>query len=110
MHQMRTRLGEASIHVSQLEANSNLFDISKRPTEEEVKIGALMYNEACENYLNTIDRLCSVILKEIIPPIDAKKDYRQMIIDTVCVHNNYLGTGTRFRNIIKVHDRWADEG
>ena len=32
-----------------------------------------------------------------------------MLFDTVETYSNELGTSTRFRNILKLHDKWKDE-
>ncbi|PFQ80868.1 hypothetical protein [Priestia megaterium] len=98
----RIRFSDAAVTVTKL-----------RPEDSEKHKNAtiLAFKEARENYLNSMDRFCACILRGQFPEIDYRKDYRNAVNDII-THENYkelMGTGTRYRNIVKIYDKWADE-
>jgi hypothetical protein len=103
----RIRLSEASVAISELARKAK--DDPTPPKEGEFKVAQLRFEEARESYLNAMDRLCACILRGFLPEDDCRRDYRGGINDTVQGHKDLLGPGTRYRNILKVHEKWADE-
>lgn len=98
----RIRFSDAAVAASKL-----------KPEDDEKHRNAtiLAFDEARENYLNSMDRFCACILREQFPETDYRKDYRNAVNEIV-THANYkelMGTGTRYRNIVKLYDKWADE-
>jgi hypothetical protein len=102
----RVRLSEASIAVSEMNARADRGD---HIVPADVEIATLRFNEARESYLNAFDRLCACLLRGSIPEDDYRKDYRGGLTELVQQHRELLGVDTRFRNIIKLYDKWADQ-
>ena len=98
----RIRFSEAAINASKL---------NKDDDEKHRNATILAFEEARETYLNAMDRFCSCILKGDFPEIEYRKDYRHAV-NKIVTHSNYkdlMGTGTRYRNILKLYEKWADE-
>jgi uncharacterized membrane protein YfbV (UPF0208 family) len=66
------------------------------------------YNESKENYLNSLDRLCFCILRGKFSEDELRADYREVIRRAITDFKDDFGTGTAFRNVRKVYERWAD--
>ncbi len=66
------------------------------------------YEAAKENYFNSIDRLASLILNGQFPQHELKQDYHDMIKETIRAFPADFTTGTRYRKIVKLHDKWED--
>jgi hypothetical protein len=66
-------------------------------------------NAAKENYFNAIDRLASSILIGHFPPDVMKQDYQEFITRVVREFPSDFDTGTRYRKVIKLFNRWQDE-
>lgn len=64
---------------------------------------------AKENYFNVLDRLCYCILKNYIKDRDWKSEYNDLIKDTVCSNESYFGTGTYYKSIKKLYEKWNEE-
>ena len=98
----RNRLSQTAAEVSKLSSDTD--------TQHKQTV-ILVFNEARENYLNSMDRLCACIIRGQIPEVDYRKDYINAINEIV-THKNYnelMGVGTRYRNIVKLYEKWADE-
>lgn len=69
-----------------------------------------IYNEkievAKENYLNSLDRLSYCILHNYLSDKDWRTEYRDTIFDAVDKNENSFGLSSRYRNIIKIYDKW----
>ena len=84
----------------------------KKLTQQEkdyVKILDGDRKEATENYLNVFDRLCYFVLNKKLDEADFKLDYRDMLFRTIQEDKeNTFNSSTRFRNMIKLYDKWKD--
>jgi hypothetical protein len=104
IHQRRGTVIERSEHIKQLtlqkEINKDAVDSAKK-----------MLDESIESYLNAVDRLCASLIRNLIPQDEYRKDYRPLIHEIMSSQNykSFLGTGTPYRNIIKIHDEWAEQ-
>lgn len=67
------------------------------------------YDAAKENYFNSIDRLASLILNGQFPQRELKQDYQEMIKETIRTFPADFTTGTRYRKIVKLHNKWEDD-
>lgn len=99
----RARLSAAAAEVGRLKADDD---------EQKRKTAALVFNEARENYLNSMDRLCACILRGQFPEEEYRKDYRNWVFE-IMSHDNYKDLihrmDTRYRNIVKLYERWQDQ-
>ena len=104
IHQRRGVVVERTEHIQQLDTQS---DVSRSAVDSAKK----MLEESIESYLNAVDRLCASLIRNLIPQDEYRKDYRPLIneIMTSNVYKPFLGTGTPYRNIIKIHDAWAEQ-
>lgn len=66
----------------------------------------LRFEEAIENYLNSLDRLCASIRRGIIPEHQYRDDYAKMLADVIRLYPCKLGDDTEFDNIKFLHDKW----
>ena len=67
------------------------------------------FNAAKENYFNAIDRLASSILIGHFPPDAMKQDYQEFITGMVRPFPSDFDTGTRYRKVVKLYNRWQDQ-
>jgi len=67
------------------------------------------YNAAKENYYNTIDRLSSLVLNGQFSQSELKQDYQDLIKETIRAFQPDFGAGTRYRKIVKLHNKWEDD-
>ena len=84
----------------------------QKPNENERElIKALEGNrkEAYENYLNVFDRLCYFVINKKLDENDFRLEYRDMLFDTIQSDNNTFGTGTKYRNMVKLFNNWKDK-
>lgn len=66
--------------------------------------------QAYENYLNAFDRLAFFIIKGSFQEEDFKLEYRDMLFDTIENDSDSMfGTGSRYRNMKKLYDKWKEE-
>jgi len=68
----------------------------------------VMFEEAKESYFNSLDRLASSILRGHFPDTEMKQDYRDVITGVVREFETDFGTGTRYRKIVELYNRWQD--
>ena len=66
------------------------------------------YQEAKENYLNSVERLASAILNGQFPEVEMKISYREYIISTIREYPDKFGAGTRYPRILKLYEKWSD--
>lgn len=57
--------------------------------EQKRRTTILVFNEARENYLNSMDRLCACILRGQFPEEEYRKDYRNWV-NEIMSHDNYI--------------------
>lgn len=94
----RLELSKAGIALSQ----------AKGKGVEEFDAAQLRYNEAKEVYLNSLDRLCFCVLKDLLHDDDIRLEYRDLIKSTVQMFADDFSLSSPYRNIRKVYDKWAD--
>ncbi|MEJ1960957.1 MAG: hypothetical protein WDO56_05175 [Gammaproteobacteria bacterium] len=66
------------------------------------------FDEARENYFNSLDRLASSILNAHFPDSEMKQDYHEALTEVIRAFPDDFGTGTRYRKIVKLYNRWQD--
>lgn len=65
-------------------------------------------NAAKESYFNSIDRFASLVLNGQFSQSELKQDYQELIRDTIRAFPTDFAVGTRYRKIVKLHDKWED--
>ncbi|KON88016.1 hypothetical protein AF332_15100 [Sporosarcina globispora] len=91
-------------------SREKLADIStKVESYKDVELAKKAINEAIENYLNSLDRLCACIRRGHVPEDEYRKDYRDVIKQTIKNYKSYFGPGTSFTNILKLNEKWSEE-
>ncbi|MED3311232.1 hypothetical protein COK59_04705 [Bacillus thuringiensis] len=96
----RERLASATNEVKKLSAN---------PSKVEVDFAEKSLNEAIENYLSSLDRLCACIRRNYVPEGEYRKDYREGIKTTIRNYTSHFGPGNPYINIVKLNDKWSEE-
>jgi len=66
-------------------------------------------NVAKENYFNSLDRLSYCIIHEYLSDRDWRTEYREIIFDAVDKYEESFGVSSRYRNTIKIYDKWKNE-
>ena len=67
-----------------------------------------VFEAAKEIYFNSIDRFASLVLNGQFPQNELKQDYQDLIKETIRAYPDDFKPGTRYRKIIKLHDKWED--
>jgi hypothetical protein len=67
------------------------------------------FNDAKESYFNSLERLASSILNGHFPDAEMKQDYHEVITSVVRAFPDDFATGTRYRKVIKLFNRWQDQ-
>ena len=75
---------------------------------EDTALLKLMFNESKESYFNSLDRLASSILNGHFSAREMRQDYRDVISDVVRQFPSDFDTGTRYRKVVKLYNRWQD--
>ncbi len=70
--------------------------------------GKEVFETAKQIYFNSIDRLASLVLNGQFPQNELKQDYQDLIKDTIRAYPEDFKTGTRYRKIVKLYDKWED--
>jgi len=65
-------------------------------------------NEAQENYLNSLDRLCFCVLRNKFSEDELRADYRDVVKRAIEDFPGQFTAASPFRNILKLHNKWAD--
>lgn len=89
--------------------DENGSDNLTQEQRERFKVLHGRYDEALENYLNVFDRLCYFILKNKLTEEDFRTEYRDMLRDTIKGYKEKFGEESPYRNMKKLHNKWADE-
>lgn len=99
-----------SLEQDMANRRTKFADIAAQMKDNNVPIETLQssFDEAKENYFNSLDRLASSILNGHFPDLEMKQDYKDVITDVVRTFHNDFQTGTRFRKIVKLYERWQD--
>ncbi len=106
---------EREMNVAKKELDESALSIRKRNqvapgmSEEETEIYKDQINIGIENLLNSIDRLAFLILKGYIPEEIWKREYRELIANTVREYEDKLGAGTYWHNIVDLHNKLIRE-
>ncbi|SRR5260370_13806156 len=66
------------------------------------------FDAAKESYFNSIDRFASLILNGQFPRSELKQDYQDLIKNTIRNYQADFTTGTRYRKVVKLYDKWED--
>jgi hypothetical protein len=66
------------------------------------------FNEAQENYLNSLDRLCFCILRGKFSDDELRADYRDVVKRAIEDFPTHFTAASPFRNVLKIHNKWAD--
>lgn len=99
----RARLGEIAVDLERI-PKSEAYKIDPTILEPSIRL----YNEAQENYLNSLDRLCFCILRGKFSDDELRADYRDVVKTAIEDFPDQFRAASPFRNILKIHDRWAD--
>lgn len=59
-------------------------------------------------YLNSLDRLCYCLEKDLLSENELRSEYRDVINRAIKDFKDDFNTGTPYRNIKKVYEKWAD--
>jgi hypothetical protein len=105
MHERRKDLSAIDREVAALSKVSN-------PDPDDVSALSRRHKEAQESYLNAVDRLCATILRGLIPEEEAKRDYRDFVKDILNIESfkPLFHSGTPYRNITHLHEKWSPAG
>lgn len=111
---MENSLWSARLRVA--EAATQQMDAARRHKEEDsetsdqlLKNAQLVYDEAKEQYLNVLDRLCACIVRGFVDEEVYRRDYRELIAETIRDHAPAFQVGTRHYNVVTVHEAWRDD-
>jgi len=81
----------------------------EKPNKNVVELLQDKYGTSFENYLNALDRFCYCVLHNYISDRDWKTEYRDVVFDIVRNNPEEFKVNTRFRNTIKIYEKWKDE-
>lgn len=68
-----------------------------------------MFEEAKESYFNSLDRLASSIINAHFPDAEMKQDYHEVLTNVVRGFPNDFATGTQYRKVVKLYNKWQDQ-
>ena len=91
------------------EYNLELENSKKKLSKELIEIYRDKIDVSKENYLNSLDRLSYCILHDYLSDRDWRTEYRDTIFDAVDSYNENFGVSSRYRNTIKIYDKWKSE-
>ena len=66
------------------------------------------FNAARESYFNAIDRFASLVLNGQFPEKELKQDYQDLIKETIRKFPDDFNTGTHFRKVVRLYNKWED--
>lgn len=84
-------------------------DLAAKIKDDKAELTQLMFDEAKESYFNSLDRLASSILNGHFPDKEMKQDYLEVLTEVVRGFPNDFHTGSRYRKVIKLFNRWNDQ-
>tara|TARA_R110002096_G_scaffold37468_2_gene104022 strand:+ start:1990 stop:2490 length:501 start_codon:yes stop_codon:yes gene_type:complete len=91
------------------EYNIQVEKSKKNLSKELLEIYKDKIDVAKENYLNSLDRLSYCILHDYLSDRDWRTEYRDTIFDAVDNYQENFGVSSRYRNTIKIYDKWKSE-
>lgn len=91
------------------EYNLEIKKDKKKLNEELLEIYCDKINVVKENYFNSLDRLSYCIIHEYLSDRDWRTEYREIIFDAVDEYEESFGVSSRYRNTIKIYDKWKNE-
>lgn len=92
-----------------MEYNLEIETSKKKLNKDLLAIYAEKIEVSKENYLNSLDRLSYCILHNYLSDRDWRTEYRDTIFDAVDNYNEKFGISTRYRNTVKIYDKWKSE-
>lgn len=91
------------------EYNLEIENSKKKLSKELLEIYRDKIDVSKENYLNSLDRLSYCILHDYLSDRDWRTEYRDTIFDAVDSYKESFGVSSRYRNTIKIYDKWKSE-
>lgn len=91
------------------EYNLEIDNSKKKLSTELLEIYRDKIDVSKENYLNSLDRLSYCILHNYLSDRDWRTEYRDTIFDAVDSYKENFGVSSRYRNMIKIYDKWKNE-
>lgn len=91
------------------EYNLEIDESKKTLNKDLLEIFKDKIDVAKENYLNSLDRLSYCILHEYLSDRDWRTEYRDTIFEAVDNYKDCFGVSSRYRNTIKIYDKWKSE-
>ena len=91
------------------EYNLEIENSKKKLSKELLEIYRDKIEVSKENYLNSLDRLSYCILHDYLSDRDWRTEYRDTIFDAVDSYKENFGVSSRYRNTIKIYDKWKSE-
>ncbi|NFI55069.1 hypothetical protein FDA48_01520 [Clostridium botulinum] len=106
----RRKVRVADIRTRNLE-KITCSEVDKLSEQEKhnIKIMDDLFEEALEDYLNIFDRLAYFILNKNLREEDFRLEYRDMLFETITEENKRFQTGTKYRNMVKLYEKWKDK-
>jgi len=106
--QLESSIAEARYHYT--EALARFATLGDTPDPKALDFAKAIKAAAEEQYLNTVDRLCTCIIRRQVDEEVYRRDYRKLICtDLVKDFKEYLGVGTRYPNIVAVQQAWDND-
>lgn len=91
------------------EYNHEIENFNKKLSADLLGIYNDKINVSKENYLNSLDRLSYCILNDYLSDRDWRTEYRDTIFESVYNYRDNFGVSSRYRNTIKIYDKWKNE-
>lgn len=91
------------------EYNLEIENSKKKLSKELLEIYKDKIDVAKENYLNSLDRLSYCILHDYLSDRDWRTEYRDTIFEAVDNYKENYDVSSRYRNTIKIYDKWKSE-
>lgn len=98
-----------------LELEAQLYQrrkaIEDMAVEASNKEDELRLNSATEAYLNALDRLCFAILNNYLDSDIWKRDYYDLLTNTIRDEkmSNFFRTATPYKNIVDLREKWSKQ-
>ncbi|MBD3581559.1 hypothetical protein [Flavobacterium selenitireducens] len=107
MNKRKENLDQSNFDFRQygIDVNSNGRELD----DSSIELFRDRINVSRENYLNALDRLSYCIIHNYLSDRDWKTEYRDIIFDAVDNFSECYGVSSRFRNTIKLYDKWKSE-
>ena len=98
-----------SIEQDLARRRSRFQELALSGADTSTELQTAQFGEAKESYFNGLDRLAWAILADYFKDANMKQDYHEQLTAVLRTYANEFGEGTHFRNIVKLHRRWADQ-